>query len=302
MALDDYFVQKIGRGKPLLFFPAAGFGGLEGLNIAEMLQEEFESHLIDLPGLGRSKGLDYRRVTTREIADWVKRYLDFNHFQKVTIAGHSMGGFIALAFAYHYPECIEHLILLDHGHKKISLKADVGFFSIVFSLINVMEKFMGRRLHQFLHSFFMTDGAEEPLTQEILQKKTQEFCEKMKIEEGPYIALAIKEQGSLDSDITAIPLMLCFSRTNVLKLFHQLSVPTLEIYGTFKGIDDKEAKRTEKWVRKKPSKSFIQYFEVDAGHYVHWATESPLKEIARFLNVSEDHTQPPTTTTLLSQS
>ncbi|WP_147232383.1 alpha/beta fold hydrolase [Paraliobacillus ryukyuensis] len=72
---SEYFVKKVGCGESIIFLPAGGFSGNEGLNIAEHLKEKFETHLIDLPGLGKSKSID-GKVTSLTLANWVKKYLD----------------------------------------------------------------------------------------------------------------------------------------------------------------------------------------------------------------------------------
>ena len=67
---------------------------------------------VDIPGHGVSevKG----EVHTMEyVADVVKDMLDALQIEKVTLVGHSMGGYVSLAFCAKYPERLDGLVLLS---------------------------------------------------------------------------------------------------------------------------------------------------------------------------------------------
>lgn len=69
---------------------------------------------IDLPGHGESDCCD--EVHTMELqADVVKAVLDRVKVSKCVMVGHSMGGYVALAFAERYPAMLKGLCLL-HSH------------------------------------------------------------------------------------------------------------------------------------------------------------------------------------------
>lgn len=91
-------------------------GYLESL----LVWEDFVPHLykevrvitLDLPGHGISevKG----EVHTMEyLADTVKGALDALGVERCTLVGHSMGGYVALAFAERYPERLNGVVLLS---------------------------------------------------------------------------------------------------------------------------------------------------------------------------------------------
>src|SRR5690606_29193979 len=131
---------KVGQGQPLLFFPAAGFTVIEGLNLAEELSNQFECHLIDLPGFGKSEGIS-GKVTAEKIANWVKNYIEEQKWEKVTLMGHSMGGGVALCFAYMYPNYVQNLILLDQGHLRIPRfpTDDFGPLGYMMPILSLLE-------------------------------------------------------------------------------------------------------------------------------------------------------------------
>ncbi|GAB5539696.1 MAG: alpha/beta hydrolase [Salibacteraceae bacterium] len=66
--------------------------------------------LIDLPGHGQSDNIGYVHQMS-EMAECVKSVLDSLKVRKATLVGHSMGGYVALAFAEMFPDNIRKLIL-----------------------------------------------------------------------------------------------------------------------------------------------------------------------------------------------
>ena len=55
---------------------------------------------IDLPGFGSSERLN--RISIMDMADAVAAVLDFHKIEKCVLVGHSMGGYVACAFAEKY--------------------------------------------------------------------------------------------------------------------------------------------------------------------------------------------------------
>lgn len=91
-------------------------GYLESLLVWEefvpLLYKQERVVTLDLPGHGISevKG----EVHTMEyLADTVKAALDALKIERCTLVGHSMGGYVALAFCERYPERLERLVLLS---------------------------------------------------------------------------------------------------------------------------------------------------------------------------------------------
>jgi pimeloyl-ACP methyl ester carboxylesterase len=61
---------------------------------------------LDLRGHGRST-LGSERVSTRRLADDLAEVLDVLDLRRVVLAGHSLGGYAALALAVHHPEVVQ---------------------------------------------------------------------------------------------------------------------------------------------------------------------------------------------------
>lgn len=74
---------------------------------------------IDLLGHGETESLGYVQ-TMEENADVVNEVLSKLKIRKAILVGHSMGGYISLAFAELYPEKIKGLVLLNSTSKEDS--------------------------------------------------------------------------------------------------------------------------------------------------------------------------------------
>lgn len=89
-------------------------GFMENLSIWDdmipFLSDQFRLIKIDLPGFGKSKVV--AEVQTSEImADEVKKVTDELGLKQFHLLGHSMGGYISLAFAEQYPELLKSFTL-----------------------------------------------------------------------------------------------------------------------------------------------------------------------------------------------
>ncbi|MDD3108853.1 MAG: alpha/beta fold hydrolase [Alistipes sp.] len=76
-----------------------------------LLTPQFRIVAIDIPGHGISQ-VQGEIHTMEFVADVLHEVLHKEQIDRCFVAGHSMGGYIAEAFAVKYPECVEGLILL----------------------------------------------------------------------------------------------------------------------------------------------------------------------------------------------
>jgi len=74
---------------------------------------EANVYTLDLPGHNRSEGTG--RSSIASYRDFVLAFLDALGLKRATMAGHSMGGGIALAFALHYPDRLAGLVPVGSG-------------------------------------------------------------------------------------------------------------------------------------------------------------------------------------------
>lgn len=91
-------------------------GYLESMLVWEefipLLYKEVRVITLDLPGHGISE-VKGEIHTMEYLADTVKGALDALGVERCTLVGHSMGGYVALAFAERHPERLDGLVLLS---------------------------------------------------------------------------------------------------------------------------------------------------------------------------------------------
>jgi len=84
---------------------------------AAFFSEKYRVVTIDLLGHGESDSLGYVHEM-EENAQAVNEVLEHLKIEKATIVGHSMGGYVALAFAELYPQKIQKLVLQNSTSKE----------------------------------------------------------------------------------------------------------------------------------------------------------------------------------------
>ncbi|CAN5192150.1 alpha/beta hydrolase [soil metagenome] len=72
---------------------------------------EHKIFLIDIPGTGSSTMLPGEEIKIDHYAQAIKAIAEAEDLNSFTLIGHSMGGYIALAFAEKYPELLRSLVL-----------------------------------------------------------------------------------------------------------------------------------------------------------------------------------------------
>lgn len=102
------FYRVYGNGKPVVLLHGFGEEGNVWKHQASFLQNDFRIVVPDLPGSGLSDITD--DMSMEGMAETIKTLIDteFNDpAQRVALIGHSMGGYITLAFVEKYPELID---------------------------------------------------------------------------------------------------------------------------------------------------------------------------------------------------
>ena len=116
----------IGKGRAIVLLHGFPFslGLWFGNGFAEALAKKFRVIAIDLPGHGKSECIGYVQKMER-MADVVKDVMDSLKLRRYILVGHSMGGYVSLAFAEKYAEnlrglCLFHSsALADSEEKKL---------------------------------------------------------------------------------------------------------------------------------------------------------------------------------------
>lgn len=103
--------ERRGKGTPLVLVHGFPLDRSIWADVIPLLENDFDLILPDLRGFGKSTTtiLPY---SMRDIASDLAGLLDTLGLEKTAFAGHSMGGYVALAFAKAFPSRISGLALL----------------------------------------------------------------------------------------------------------------------------------------------------------------------------------------------
>ena len=108
-------VEKYGQGEKVLFIHGSGWNTQIWYNQRDHLQSSMEVLLVDLPGHGESPGDG--RDSVEEYRDVVYEMIKELDIERCYIAGHSLGGAIALSLSLAYPDIIKGIVLIGTGAK-----------------------------------------------------------------------------------------------------------------------------------------------------------------------------------------
>ena len=107
--------KTCGTGKPVMLIH--GFGEDSTVWDAQVvfLQDKYFLILPDLPGTGESELLKKENLSLNDYAEAIKAILVAENISSVIMIGHSMGGYITLAFAEKYPDMLKAFGLVHSG-------------------------------------------------------------------------------------------------------------------------------------------------------------------------------------------
>ncbi|MBW7919575.1 MAG: alpha/beta fold hydrolase [Anaerolineales bacterium] len=103
--------ERFGHGAPLMLIHGFPLDHTIWDEIVPLLKDDFDLILPDLRGFGQSDAAD-ADYAMRDLADDLAALLDHLGLESAFLAGHSMGGYVALAFASAYPRRVRGLALV----------------------------------------------------------------------------------------------------------------------------------------------------------------------------------------------
>ena len=104
--MPSLFFTDHGHGEPVIFLHGYCETHEIWKSIESYLQKNYRVICPDLPGFGDSEMLQIG-FSLREVADSIKELLDHLEISNCVIIGHSLGGYVALAYAEKYPETLK---------------------------------------------------------------------------------------------------------------------------------------------------------------------------------------------------
>lgn len=211
--------------------------------MAPNLSTEFTLIKIDLPGHGKSKV--YRQIQTPDfMAEKVMEVIDFLNLRKINLLGHSMGGYVTLAFTEKFIETLESITLFfstplpDSEEKKEIRKRSIA----------VIDENYETFVKTSIPNLFNFNEKE------LLQTK---------------IELAKKIAKSTDINGVKAAQLGMIERPDRTKVLENLEIPILIIAGRHDF-----AVKTESLLPIIPKKKNVKTYILDCGHNGHWEKPS----------------------------
>ncbi len=171
---SSIYYRVAGRGEPVILLHGFAEDGSIWDQQVLHLQENNLLIIPDLPGSGHSDITG--DVSMEGMADVVKAIADAENIFRPVMIGHSMGGYVTLAFAERYPETLSAFGLFhsttyaDTPEKIASRKKNIGFISS-----HGTHKFLSQSIPGLFSDEFKTrhpDVIEKLITQYRLFKPT----------------------------------------------------------------------------------------------------------------------------------
>ena len=101
-----------GEGSPIVMI----HGFLDSLETwrrnVEIWSQNHRVYAIDVFGLGASDRVRAPIYTLKKQAAWLKEFFEAQNIEKADVIGHSMGGALALQFAYDFPDSVHKVVLI----------------------------------------------------------------------------------------------------------------------------------------------------------------------------------------------
>lgn len=108
----DLSYERHGSGSPLVLIHGFPLDLSIWDSVIPLLENDFDLIVPDLRGFGESSTVE-TPYTMLDFANDIVGLLDFLGVEKAAFAGHSMGGYVALAFAREYPNRVSGLALVS---------------------------------------------------------------------------------------------------------------------------------------------------------------------------------------------
>lgn len=117
-----------------------------------ILKDYFRIIRFDIPGFGLSGQIPSKNYTPEYSVELLNKAIEQMGIKKLSIAGNSLGGFIAWKFAVAYPDKVEKLILIDSvGYPQEMpwlLKFSTNIFIRPFARIGMPRYFIKKAVHE----------------------------------------------------------------------------------------------------------------------------------------------------------
>jgi len=165
-----------GKGEQTIIF-VHGLGSylLAWKKNLSVLKDNYRCIAIDLPGYGKSSKGNYP-YTMDFFADVIYQFMQKLNIKNAVIAGHSLGGQIAISTALKYPNIVSKLILVDPaGFEQFNKGQKQWFRDVMTAAFVKLTPINQIRKNVYINFYDMPDDAEFMITDRIALRGAADF-------------------------------------------------------------------------------------------------------------------------------
>ncbi len=165
---DEIYYQVTGKDndQAIVFLHGVGMDHRTFIEQAEALKHRYRVIILDLPGHGRSSGIDKYQDFSAKSAGLIIELLDYLEIDRVIMVGQSLGSFIVQKAAAKHPERILASVHLSGGSLYPGYSSIIKLFK-PFTLLTI-----SLMPEKFLYKMFARHKAYKSETQNYLQDVT----------------------------------------------------------------------------------------------------------------------------------
>jgi pimeloyl-ACP methyl ester carboxylesterase len=109
----SFAVTKSGKGSPLIFIPGLECSGDVWKAAVTHFSANHTCYVLTLPGFAGQPPVADKKDVLGAVTTQLSDYIRENHLEKPVIVGHSLGGWVALAFGIAHPEMAGGLVIVS---------------------------------------------------------------------------------------------------------------------------------------------------------------------------------------------
>jgi|SRR5208282_1421623 len=257
------YLLSRGSGYPVLFIHGMPTSGRLWSGIIDRLRDRFTCLAVDLPGLGRTPKIPYGPSLLRLFAEQIEQLRVEHNIEKWHVVGHDAGSAVAVHYAYHFQERVDHLVLLSPA-----MFPELKPFHLFRLLrIPVIGELLAPIVSAIFWNIAMPLAVEESRTE--LNSVVEDFRAPFSGVRGAWRLMSVMRFGDPAEVLAAVPDML-----------PHLLVPTLIFHGAHdKAVPEQFAQRASALIPR--SKVLV----VDSGHFIPLSNPEKIAgELLRFFD------------------
>jgi pimeloyl-ACP methyl ester carboxylesterase len=111
LAQDPFQVKVTGHGRPMILIPGLSSSGETWDTTVARYKDRYECHVLTVAGFAGVPRIPAPMLD--KVRDGLADYIRTHHLDHPVVIGHSLGGFLALDLAAHYPDLPGRLVIVD---------------------------------------------------------------------------------------------------------------------------------------------------------------------------------------------